>query len=145
VVNYVDYDPSVECAVGGRPSYCHPNSFPGTVTKLYRNLGSRQGGKGVRFEDVTLKSGLGKKPGPGLGVACADFNGDGWPDIFVANDGKPNHLWVNQQDGTFREDAVASGLAYNGLGQAQANMGIALGDVNGDGLLDVFIGHLPQE
>jgi hypothetical protein len=99
----------------------------------------------VRFEDVTLNSGLGRLAAPGLGVVCADFNGDRWPDIFVANDGKPNHLWINQRNGTFKEEAVLRGLAYNGLGQAQANMGIALGDVDGDGLFDLFVPHLTEE
>ena len=99
----------------------------------------------VRFEDVTVASGLGRLPGPGLGVVCADFDGDGWPDIFVANDGQPNRLWINQHDGTFKEEAVARGVAYNGMGQAQANMGVALGDVDGDGLFDLFVTHLTEE
>jgi hypothetical protein len=148
VVNYVDYDPTVQCAVGGgRPGYCHPSSFRGTVTKLYHNLGPVPGAKGktVRFEDVTLKSGLGRKPGPGLGVVCADFNGDGWPDIFVANDDKPNHLWINQRDGTFKEEALIRGIAWNALGQNQGNMGIALGDVDGAGEFDLFVTHLTEE
>ncbi len=145
VVNYVDYDPSVECAVGSRPSYCHPSSFSGTVTKLYHNLGPTPDGKGVRFEDVTLKSGLGRKPGPGLGVACADFNGDGWPDIFVANDDKANYLWINQHDGTFKEEALTRGLAFNVLSHNQGNMGVALGDVDGNGEFDVFVTHLTEE
>jgi hypothetical protein len=80
-----------------------------------------------------------------LGVCCADFNGDGWPDIFVANDGAPNHLWINQKNGTFKEEAVQRGIASNKLGQAQANMGVALGDVDGDGLFDVFVTHLTEE
>jgi hypothetical protein len=99
----------------------------------------------VRFEDVTVRSGLGNVKGPGLGVVCADFNGDGWQDILVANDGKPNHLWINQKDGTFKEEAMLYGIAYNAMGQAQANMGIALGDLDGDGLFEVFITHLPDE
>ncbi len=145
VVNYVEYDPSWNCAgLGGRRDYCHPNQFTGTVTKLFRNRGLT-GSKSVRFEDRTKASGLFQRPGPGLGVACADFDGDGWPDIFVANDGKPNHLWINQKDGTFKEEALERGIACNGLGQAQANMGVALGDVDGDGDLDVFVTHLTAE
>src|SRR5262249_24840338 len=96
VVNYVDYDPSRPCgSAGGQRDYCHPNQFPGTVTNLYRNLGRTKASAEkaaeaqpprVRFEDVTLKSGLGRLPGPGLGVVCLDLNGDHWPDILVAND-----------------------------------------------------------
>jgi hypothetical protein len=78
-------------------------------------------------------------------VLCADFDGDGWPDIFVANDGKPNSLWINRHDGTFREEAVFCNLAYNGLGQAEAGMGVAWGDVDGDGLMDLFVTHLTEE
>jgi hypothetical protein len=166
VVNYVDYDPSLGCnGPAGQRDYCGPNVFKGTVTKLFRNLGplaqqdldpapspaepdscpTRMGLRAVRFQDVTAPSGLGGKPGPGLGVACADFDGDGWPDIFVANDGQPNHLWINQRDGTFREEAAARGLAVNGAGMAQGNMGIALGDIDGDGRFDVFVSHLTDE
>jgi hypothetical protein len=148
VVNYVNYDPSMRCAdAAGRRDFCAPKTFEGTVTKLYRNLGRPAGAKGggVRFEDVTLKAGLGRTPGPGLGVLCADFNGDGWPDIFVANDGQPNRLWVNQRDGTFTDEAVLRGVAYNGMGQAQGNMGVAAGDVDGDGLFDLFVTHLTEE
>ena len=98
-----------------------------------------------RFEDVTLPSGLGRLPGPGLGVICADLDGDGWPDIFVANDGKPNHLWINQKNGTFKEEAVRRGVACSGLGLSQAGMGVALGDVDGDGMEDFFVTHLGEE
>ncbi len=143
VVNYVDYDPALSCAdPGGRREFCHPNNFRPSTVKLYRNRG-RPGS--VAFEDVTLAAGLGRWPGPGLGVACADFTGDGWPDILVANDAKANHLFVNRRDGTFQEEALARGLAYNGGGSPQGNMGIALADVDGDGALDVFITHLTEE
>jgi hypothetical protein len=152
VVNYVDYDPSRQCdGPSGQRDYCGPNVFPGTVTKLFRNVGhgsnlaAPPSERVVRFQDVTASCGLGRKPGPGLGVLCADFNGDGWPDILVANDGKPNHLWINQTDGTFREEAEARNLAYNGQGMAQGNMGIAAGDTHGDGLFDIFITHLTDE
>ena len=148
IVNYVDYAPERKCTGrDGSLDYCGPSSFKGRVTRLYRNLGRPSGGgaKTVRFADVTISSGLGALLGPGLGVLCADFNGDRWPDILVANDGKPNHLWINQKDGTFKEEAVLRGVAYNVMGQAEANMGIAMGDVDGDGLFDIFVTHLNDE
>jgi hypothetical protein len=148
IANYVQYDPSRPClSAAGKPDYCHPSRFEGTVTRLYHNLGPVAGSKrrSVRFEDVTLKSGLGQRPGPGLGVVCADFDGDHWPDIFIANDFQANRLWINQRDGTFKEEAVVRGMAYNAMGQPQANMGIALGDVDGHGLFDIFVTHLTQE
>ncbi len=144
VVNYVDFDPDSRCtATRGKPDYCSPNAFPSVVSRLFRNLGRKDGR--VRFEDVTASSGLGKLPGPGLGVVCADFDGDGWPDVFVANDGKPNHLWINQKNCTFKEEALLRGVAVNAMGQAQSGMGVALADVDGDGMLDLFITHLTSE
>jgi hypothetical protein len=148
VVNYLDYDPTKTCPQReGKQDYCGPTSFAGTVAKLYRNRGRPSGTRTdtVRFEDVTLRSGLGRLSGPGLGVACADFNGDRWPDIFIANDQKPNRLWINQRDGTFKDEAIVRGLAYNALGNAEANMGVALGDVEGKGTFDVFVTHLTEE
>jgi hypothetical protein len=146
VVNYVDYDPSVPCGeASGRRDFCHPSMFAGTAARLFRNRGKDSTGRWLGFEDVTVSSGLARAPGPGLGVVCSDFNGDGWPDILVANDAQPNHLWINQKDGTFKEEAVRRGIACNVLGQPQANMGVALGDVDGDGLADVFITHLTEE
>jgi hypothetical protein len=143
IVHYVDFDGAKLCLYAhGKRDYCHPRHFAGCVTRLFRNAGDP--GR-VRFEDTTDKSGLGKLPGPGLGVACADFDGDGWPDIFIANDGKANHLWINQKNGTFKEEAQARSLAYDGMGRAPANMGVALGDVSGSGLFDVFITHTAEE
>jgi hypothetical protein len=148
VVNYVKYEHGKACyGKVTRQDFCGPSAFEGEVTRLFRNRGGDPGAPAgaVRFEDVTTRSGLGAVKGPGLGVVCADFNGDGWPDILVANDGKPNHLWVNQKNGTFKERAVLHGLAYNGMGAAQGNMGIALGDLDGDGLFEVYVTHLPEE
>ena len=143
VVHGVDVDPSWVCNnPDGAPGYCSPNVFPGTVTRLFRNESS---GNEVRFTDVSLASGLGKLPGPGLGVVCGDFNGDGWPDIFVANDARPNRLWINQQDGTFVDEAPTRGAALNAMGQAWAGMGVARGDVDGDGLQDILVSHLGIE
>jgi hypothetical protein len=146
VVNYVDYDRSIPCTGrGGQTDFCSPNSFGGTVARLYHNLGARPGGPGVRFEDVTLKAGLAAARGKGLGVLCADFDGDGWPDVFVANDMMANFLWVNRHDGTFREEALSRGVAYTFGGAAAGNMGIAWADADGDGLPDLFVTHITSE
>ncbi len=148
VVNYLQYDPSRPCTErDGSEEFCGPSNFPGTVTKLFRTRGRKpdEPASTVGFDDVTLTVGLGRLPGPGLGVVCADFNGDRWPDILVANDGKANALWINQRGETFTEEAVLRGVAYNGLGLALANMGIAHGDVDGDGLFDLFVTHLTEE
>ncbi|HEV3143672.1 MAG TPA: CRTAC1 family protein [Gemmataceae bacterium] len=145
VVNYVSLDPSWKCtSSSGQRDFCAPSTFPGTVARLFHNRGKSEDGI-VRFEDVTTPSGLYRLEGPGLGVVCADFNGDGWPDIFVANDGKPNHLWINQKNGTFKEEAVVANVAFNGMGQSQAGMGVAFGDADGDGLFDLFVTHLTEE
>jgi enediyne biosynthesis protein E4 len=147
IVNYVDYAPTQKCYdTRGVPEYCGPQGMAGTVTKLFHNLGGSAASTGdVRFADVTVSSGLAQKIGPGLAVVCADFNGDRWPDIFIADDGQPNRLFINQQNGRFAEEAALRGLAYNALGNTAANMGIALGDVDGDASFDIFVTHLAWE
>lgn len=93
---------------------------------------------------MTQKAGINKK-GRGLGIASMDFTGDGRVDLFVANDGEANHLWVNRGDGTFAEEALLRGVAVNAAGMPGANMGVGVGDINGDGLLDLFVTHLKGE
>ena len=145
VVNYLDYDPKRDChSPEGKKDFCGPNNFSGTCSKLFRNLGPKPGAR-VRFEDVSFASGIGRIPGPGLGVVCADFNGDGWPDIFIANDGQPNRLWINQKNGTFVDEAASRNVAYNEMGKAYAGMGIAVGDTTNDGLFDLYVTHLNLE
>ncbi|HEY1188013.1 MAG TPA: VCBS repeat-containing protein, partial [Gemmata sp.] len=142
VINYLDYDRKVECLTPlGARDFCGPASFQGVGSKVYRNTRDPAG----RFEDVSSGSGIGAVRGPGLGVSAADFDGDGWPDIFVANDGQPNRLWINQKNGTFADQAVSRGIAFTAAGKAFAGMGVAVGDVNNDGLLDVFVTHLGTE
>lgn len=144
VVNYVLLDPAKVCfTASGKREFCQPDQFPTVSSRLYRNLTGTNGGQ-VRFQDVTEQAGV-AKPGPGLGVLCADFDGDRWPDVFVANDQVPNRLWINQCDGTFQDEAVSRGVAVTGQGQAAADMGIAWGDVDGDGLFDLFVTHLGLE
>ncbi len=142
--NYVDLPPSEQCLdTAGAPEFCGPIDFPGTAARLFRNLGRREGPPA--FEDTTVRSGIVHALGPALGVLCADFDGDRWPDVFFGDDGAPNRLFINQRDGTFREEAAARGLALDANGATAANMGVAAGDVNGDGMFDVFITHLDRE
>ena len=145
VGNYVDYDPTQVCHdVQGRRDFCAPAAFAPTVTRLWRNVTGTPGAA-PRFEEVTERSGLTKSPGVALGLVCADFDGDGWPDIFCADDGRPNRLFVNRRDGTFGEEAVARGLALDAMGRTAANMGVAFADVDRDGLGDLFVTHLTEE
>ncbi|MCA9258612.1 MAG: CRTAC1 family protein, partial [Planctomycetales bacterium] len=96
------------------------------------------------FSDVTEEAGI-EFPGRGWGLACADVTGDGWSDVYVANDEEPAQLWVNQGDGTFEEEAVLRGCAYNGAGRVEAGMGVAISDVDADGKFDLFKTHIGGE
>jgi hypothetical protein len=140
VARYVDFDPVLRCSQeGGRRDYCGPTQFEAVHDLLYHNEG------GTRFRNVSREAGIDAIADAGLGVAAADFDDDGWLDVFVANDADPNHLWINQRDGTFAERAMVLGAAFNEYGVAEAGMGIAAGDADGDGDLDLFVTHLIGE
>ena len=143
VVNYVDFTPEGNVYCGemkpGYRTYCHPQTYNGLPDVLYHNLG------GGRFEDVSLKAGVADPSGKGLGVVWGDFDGDGWSDIYVANDSTPNFLYHNNGDGTFSEIAGKAGAALSEDGMPQAGMGVAAGDCDGDGREEIFVTNLSQE
>jgi hypothetical protein len=142
VGNYVNYriEADIRCiSVTGGRDYCPPRTYRAQPDRLYRN--QRDG----TFVDVTAKVLVGGKFGPALGVVTADFNGDGWIDIYVANDGEENQLWIRLRDGTFRDLGLPSGVALNALGKAEASMGVDAGDLDNDGDEDLFITNLTGE
>jgi enediyne biosynthesis protein E4 len=113
--------------------YCHPLAYDPLPNLLYRNTG--KGG----FEDVSAKSGIAAHRGNGLGVAIADVDEDGWADVFVANDGRPNFLFHNDGGGKFREGGLLAGVSVAADGKARAGMGTAFGDYDGDGKFDLIV------
>jgi enediyne biosynthesis protein E4 len=142
VCNYVDFTVKGNRACfspAGEPDYCTPKMYHAVPSRLFRNL--RNG----KFEDITEAAGINRTYGPALGVVCADFNGDGRPDIYVANDTAANCLWLNQGNGTFREAALDMGVAYNMDGLAKAGMGVALEDVENDGGQVLLVTNLARE
>ena len=147
VVNYVDYDlgDRRRCSSeSGRRDYCGPQNYSGEPDRLLRNLGPGPDGV-VAFEDVSGQAGILSEYGSGLGVVTSDFDGDGLPDLYVANDLMPNLLWRNQGDGTFVDEALLAGCAINMEGAAEASMGVDAGDFDDDGDDDLFITHLADE
>ncbi len=142
LVNYVDFSVSNSPTCYANTSardYCGPRAFRPAGNRLLHN--KRDG----TFEDVTVAAGISKEFGRGLGVVAADFNGDGWIDFYVANDGDPNQLWINQKNGTFKNEALLAGAAVNRDGQAEAGMGVDAGDFDGNGTEDIFVTHLMEE
>lgn len=143
--NYLDYDPNQRCLDSrGERDFCAPKAFGSTLTRLWHNTTSSPGGT-IHFEEVTEKARLHRAKGAVMGLVCADFDGDHWPDIFCADDGRPNRLYLNRRDGTFSEEAIARGLAFNSMGQVAANMGTVFADLDGDGWSDLFVTHLSEE
>lgn len=140
--NYIDFTFSrhVTCSLPtGAPDYCAPLAYRPVADRLLRNRGDGS------FEDVTRRAGIDAAFGNALGVVTADFNGDGWTDIYVANDMMANQMWTNQGDGTFVDDGLIAGSALNEEGQPEASMGVVVGDVDADGDLDLFMTHLQGE
>jgi hypothetical protein len=134
VVNYLNYSitRSPACKIGDYPAYCAPNSFEGTPNILYRNNGDGT------FTDVSRQSCISQFIGKGMGVAFADYDNDGFTDVFVSNDTYPNFLLHNNGDGTFSEVGLLSGVAYNDNANTVAGMGADFRDLNNDGLPDIF-------
>ena len=142
VVNYARFSSSSSptCyAATSAKDYCTPRVFAAPGNRLFHNRGNGT------FEDVTASAGIDKEFGHGLGVVAADFDDDGWPDIYVANDGDPNQLWINQKNGTFKNEALLAGVAVNRDGRVEAGMGVGAGDFDGNGSEDIFVTHLMDE
>jgi len=142
VAHYVDFTPAANKLCNdpvGTRDYCTPKTYRPVPARLFRNDGHGH------FVDVTVAAGISKAYGAGLGVAVGDYNGDGWPDLYVANDGTANQLWINQRNGTFVDQGLISGTALNPAGNPEGSMGIASGDFDLDGDEDLFVTNIAGE
>jgi hypothetical protein len=142
VCNYVDFTlkGNRRCYTPtGERDYCAPASYRSVPDRLFRNIGNG------KFIDAAETAGINLAFGPGLGVTCADFNGDGWTDIYVANDGAANLLWLNKGDSRFEENGLMAGAAYSADGVARAGMGVTAGDFDNDGDEDLLVTNLTKE
>ncbi len=143
VVNYVKWDPASELFCGdaarGVRTYCHPRFYEPLPDLLYHNNGDGT------FTDVSAASGIAAHPGKGMGVAIADYDHDGWMDIFVTNDTMPNFLFHNQRDGTFREVALEAGVGLNDDGRELSAMGADFRDLDNDGREDLVVTALMNQ
>ncbi|HXH50209.1 MAG TPA: VCBS repeat-containing protein, partial [Terriglobia bacterium] len=142
VCNYVEWTEKTDitCMLDGRhKSYCTPAAYKGQSCRLFHNVG------GGRFEDVTKKAGIYDPTGKNLGVAIVDYDMDGWPDLAVSNDTEPNKLYHNNHDGTFTQDAVQAGIAYDANGIARGAMGIDASDFDRSGYPSLAIGNFSNQ
>jgi hypothetical protein len=142
VANYVQWKPASDlwCSLdGSTKSYCTPESYKGMAPKLFHNLG------GGKFEEVSARAGLADATSKSLGVAVFDFNGDGWPDLFVANDTQPNKLYRNLHDGRFKEEGVAAGVAFGEDGVARGAMGVDATDYDRSGRPHLIVGNFSNQ
>jgi hypothetical protein len=142
VANYVQWSEQGDlyCTLDGvHKSYCTPESYKGTSLRLWHNLG------GGKFEDATQKAGLGDPTSKSLGIAVLDYNGDGWPDLVIANDTQPNKLYLNKKDGTFEERGIAAGIGFSEDGIARAGMGVDAADYDRSGHASVMISNFANQ
>ncbi len=142
VANYVQWSPQgdIYCTLDGtHKSYCTPESYNGASLRLWHNLGNG------RFEDATTKAGLFDNTAKSLGVAVLDVNGDGWPDLVVANDTQPNKLYINTGKGTFIESGVSAAIAFSEDGVARAGMGVDAADYDRSGRPSIIIGNFSNQ
>ncbi len=142
VANYVQWDPKHDlwCSLdGATKSYCTPESYKGTASRLYHNLGNG------KFEDVAAKAGVGDPTSKSLGVTVLDYNSDGWPDLFVSNDTQPNKLYRNNRNGTFTEEGMTAGVAYGEDGVARGAMGADAADYDGSGRPALLVGNFSNQ
>ena len=142
VANYVEWSEKgdVRCSLDGKTkSYCTPEAYHGTASKLYRNLGHG------KFQDVSRKAGVGDPTSKSLGVTIFDYNNDGWPDIFVANDTQPNKLYRNNKNGTFTDVALAAGVALAEDGTARGAMGADAADYDHSGRASLLVGNFSNQ
>jgi enediyne biosynthesis protein E4 len=142
VANYVQWSPQSDlyCTLeGAHKSYCTPESYPGASARLWHNLGNG------KFEDATQKAKLYDPTSKSLGVAILDYDGDGWPDILLANDTQPNKLYHNKRDGTFEEKGVSAGIGFSEDGVARAGMGVDAADYDRSGHPSVIITNFANQ
>jgi enediyne biosynthesis protein E4 len=142
IANYVQWTMKGDlwCSLdGATKSYCTPESYKGTSSKLYHNLG------GGKFEDVTQKAGLGDPTSKSLGITIFDYDMDGWPDIFIANDTQPNKLYHNNKNGTFSEEGMSAGVAFGEDGVARGAMGVDTADYDGSGRPHLLVGNFSNQ